>query len=500
MATVVFIGSLAIGGLLGSEFFPQSDEGRLYIMFKAGPDASLNRTGELARKIEVKLEKYPEVEFMLTKIGGEQTPANQGDVFIKLKPIEERDRNAIELASIIREDIADIAGLSMQVSLNPGKGGGEQAVEFSVRGSDISVVKKLANQLEDIMRQAPGGVDYENSEKLARPEVQVHIDRDLADDLGISIASAAMAVRNLVDGFVVSRLKDKDEEYDIRVQLAPEYRNRLDDLYRLKIKSNKKINGEDFFVELGTVASLASASSPTEIRRYNRQKEVKIGCNLQEGYATSDVVNYVYSRMNELNVPAGYKISVVGTAEMQEESFGNIFMAMFLAIIFIYLLLASQFESFVDPFAIMLSLPLAVVGALITLYITQSTLNIMSMIGVVMLMGLVTKNAILLIDFIKQLRRKGLSRMEAILKAGPIRLRPILMTTFAMIFGMLPVALSLGSGAEFKAPMARAVIGGLISSTLLTLIVVPVVYTILDDMVAFVLGKETIRAELQPED
>jgi len=330
--------------------------------------------------------------------------------------------------------------------------------------------------------------------------MQVFVDRDLASDLGVNVGGLAMTVRNLVDGYVVSRFKDKDEEYDIRVQLAPEFRKKLNDIERFKLTSDKKVRGEDLLVELGSVATLTTASAPTEIRRYNRQKDIKVGCNLREGFVMSDITNHVYSRLPDLNIPPGYEIAVVGMAEFMEESFANIMMALLLSIIFIYLLLASQFESFIDPLAIMLSLPLAVVGALITLFVWNSTLNVMSMIGVVMLMGLVTKNAILLIDFTKQLRREGLSRTQALLKAGPIRLRPILMTTFATIFGMLPIALALGTGTEFKSPMARAVIGGLISSTLLTLVVVPVVYTILDDISAFFMGRETVKVEAESAD
>jgi len=376
-------------------------------------------------------------------------------------------------------------------------GGGEQQVEFSVRGPDFEEVKILANVVEDYMRDAPGSIDVENSEKLARPEIQIFVDRDLANDLGVSIGGLASTVRNLIDGYVVSRYKDKEEEYDIRMQLAPEYRNRLDDIERIKAPSTKKVYDEDILVELGQVATLTSSTAPSEIRRFNRQRDIKVGCNLKEGFVTSDITNLIYSKIPEMNIPPGYEVAVTGSAEFMEESFRNIFMALILSIIFIYLLLASQFESFIDPLAIMLSLPLAIVGALITLYVWNATLNIMSMIGVVMLMGLVTKNAILLIDFTKQLRKEGLSKVEALLKAGPIRLRPILMTTFATIFGMLPIALALGAGTEFKSPMARAVIGGLISSTMLTLVVVPVVYSILDGIAAFFIGKETVKSVRQ---
>jgi len=497
IAFILFIGSLGIGSLLGSTFFAQSDESQFFVVFKAGPDASLQRTGELAKEIEERISNYPEVQYMLTSIGGSQTPVNEGQIYVKLIPINDRSRSSFELVALVRDDLRDIAGLTIQVQTNEGEGGGSQDVEFSVRGPDLTEVKILAGQLENIMRQAPGGTDFLNSEKLARPEIQVHVDRDLANDLGISIAGIAMTVRNLIDGYVVSRFKDVQEEYDIRVRLASEFRNRLDDLSRLKILSSKKVNDVDFQADLGNVAELVTASGPTEIRRYNRLTEVKIGCNLLEGYATSDVVGYVNSRIPEINVPPGYEISVVGSAQMQEESFANIFMSLILAIIFIYLLLASQFESFVDPLAIMLSLPLAIVGALLALFVWNSTINIISLIGIVMLMGLVTKNAILLIDFIKQQRRKGVERTQAILIAGPIRLRPILMTTFAMIFGMIPVALGLGEGAGFKAPMGRAVIGGLISSTVLTLVVVPVVYTIFDDIVAYFLGRETVKKEVE---
>ena len=497
LASIVFFASLLLpmSGYLGSEFMPQSDQGQFLVIFKSGPDVSLERTGVLAKKIEDKIAKYPEIKFMLTTIGGTQTPVNEGQVFVKLKPMSERERSSFQLITQAREDLADIAGLTIRVQAQAGEAGGNQDVEYSVRGPDLNEVKILAAQVEGYMRAAKGAIDIENSEKLARPEAQIDVKRDLANDLGISIAGVATTVRNLIDGVVVSRFKEKDEEYDIRLRLAKAFRRNIEDLEQIKIKSTKKVRDEDLIVNLGHVANFTMASGPTEIRRYNRQREVRVGCNIMEGYASSDVVNYVSKALKDMVIPAGYKVSVVGTAEIQEESFANIFMSLILAVLFIYLLLASQFESFIDPLVIMLSLPLAIVGALLTLFIWNSTINIVSLIGIVMLMGLVTKNAILLIDFIKQQRRNGVERFQAILIAGPIRLRPILMTTFSTIFGMLPVALGLGESAGFKASMGRAVIGGLISSTVLTLVIIPVVYTLFDDIVAFVLGHETVRVE-----
>jgi len=235
-------------------------------------------------------------------------------------------------------------------------------------------------------------------------------------------------------------------------------------------------------VPLKQVARLDQRGGPTEIRRYDKRREVMISGNIAAGAFAGDVRAAAFDKVKNIPTPPGYTITATGEAEIQQESFSYILVALFLGIIFIYFVLASQYESFTDPFAIMLSLPMALVGALFGLFFFGSALSIMSFIGIVLLMGLVTKNAILLVDFVKQARARGESRTDAILAAGPIRLRPILMTTLAMIFGMLPLALALGPGAELRAPMARAVIGGLISSTLLTLIVVPVVYTLLDDL------------------
>jgi len=499
MATFLFLIALGAGKFIGSEFLPQTDQAQLVVTFKASPDESLDYTASLAARIEEKLKKHPEVVSILTRIGGSNRNVNEGDIFVKLVPKNKRAKTVFQLIPEIRKDLSTIAGLSVQVATERNEGGGEQQIEYSIRGPDHEVVRRLANEVEDLLRRAPGAVDILNSEKQGRPELQIHVDRDIANDLGLSIGAIAGTVRNLIDGVDVSRLKENDEEYNIRLMLDPKYRRNIDDLSQIKIFSVKNMKGEKSHFELGNVASLKFASSPADVRRYDRQRSASVGCNLAEGYVLSDVSDFITANLSQINIPPGYKIEIVGAGEIMAESFSNIFMALILAIIFIYLLLASQFESFIDPLAIMLSLPLAVVGALLLLLVWRSTFSIMSLIGIVLLMGLVTKNAILLIDLTKQLRRKGIPRTEALLTAGPIRLRPILMTTFAMIFGALPLAFGLGPGAEFRAPMARAIIGGLISSTLLTLVVVPVVYSILDDMLKRLTGRETVAVEI-PED
>jgi HAE1 family hydrophobic/amphiphilic exporter-1 len=314
--------------------------------------------------------------------------------------------------------------------------------------------------------------------------LRIEVDRELANDLGLNIASIGGTVRSLVDGAQVSRIRDGDDEYDINIQLAPKFRTNEEDISRIYIPSHKQIRGEDIIVPLRQVVKIYESTAPTEVNRFDRQREVRIGANLAEGHPMSDIINHIELYRDSLDIPSGYSLKTVGEAEIQEESFRNIFASLILAVIFIYILLASQFESFLDPFAMGMSLAMAPVGAIIALLLFRTPMSIMSLIGIVLLMGLVTKNAILLIDFIKQSRARGIDREEAILMAGPIRLRPIMMTTLAMIFAMIPLALALGPGAEMRAPMARAVIGGLVSSTLLTLIVVPIVYTLLDDLAA----------------
>ncbi len=486
-----FIISMFLGArFLGSEFIPQQDRAELYVNFKSAAGSSLDRTAELAGLLEQQIASHKDlVRYQLLTIGGTYTPVNEGSIYIKLVDKNQRRQSVFDFSSELRNELLTIPGIKSSVAMEAGHGGGSQQLEYSVRGPDFARLKALATRVESAIKTAPGAVDVENSEKQARPELRVAIDRQVANDLGLNLAIIGTTVRSLVDGADVSRFKDGDEEYDINVRLAPQYRTNIEDLNSIYIPSSKKIRGEDFSVPLRQVANIYQAAAPTQISRYDRQREIRIGANMAPGHVISDVLNYVEANRPALDIPVGYLVAPVGEAEIMQESFQSIFFALFLAIIFIYLLLASQFESFLDPFAMGMSLVMAPVGAILALLIFKSPVSVMSLIGIVLLMGLVTKNAILLIDFIKQARRRGMDRTEAILQAGPIRLRPIMMTSLAMIFAMLPLAFAIGPGAELRAPMAQAVIGGLTSSTLLTLIIVPVVYTLLDDLASFVGGK-----------
>ncbi len=498
MATVSFIFALFLGSFVGTEFMPQTDRGEIRISVDTPPGTDLQTTSERMLQMENILRSYKDVKLIFTTIGSGQNPVSSGRIFVKLIDSELRDISALLLIDTIREMLAVVPGVEYSIGSGEHEGPGGKQVEISIRGLDIDIVTELVHKVEDIFDQTIGTVDISNNLEEGKPELRINLDRGLANDLALNVYNIASTVRSFIDGQVVTRYKDGDEEYDVRIRLKETERSDAADIGQLLVASNKEISGRrSFLVPLSHVATIEKASSIGRYNRYDRLREGKVSSNVSSNVFSGSVLNEIMAKVADIDVPPGYSIKVSGTGEIMEESFQNIYVALFLAIIFIYLLLASQFESFFDPFSIMFSLPLSLIGAIVAMLVSSSSMSLVSMIGIILLMGLVTKNAILLIDFIKQKRHQGISRTEAILIAGPIRLRPILMTTFAMIFGMLPLALGIGPGAEFRAPMARAVIGGLISSTLLTLVVVPIIYTIIDDVIAFFLGRETTQLETE---
>jgi HAE1 family hydrophobic/amphiphilic exporter-1 len=292
-----------------------------------------------------------------------------------------------------------------------------------------------------------------------------------------------MSIRAMVDGTVATQYAEGGEQYDVRVRLARDDRTSLESIRNLTIKSSKDARPEQkLLIPVSYVADVSPGSGPSKINRFDRQREIRIDANLAAGRQLGDVLADIITRTKALDIPAGYSVGVTGSGEMQAQSFLNIFLALALAVIFVYIVLAAQFESFTYPFSIMLALPMSLIGAIFGLLIANSALSVISLIGIIMLMGLVTKNGILLVDYANVLRDRGMERTQALIQAGATRLRPILMTTFAMIFGMIPVAFATGEGSEMRSPMGQAVIGGLITSTLLTLFVVPVVYSMIDDL------------------
>lgn len=475
----VFVGSMMMMGMLGSAFFPATDRGEFYIKVNAAAGTSLEQTDAICQRIEKRLREREEVTDIVTSIGGETTPVNKASMFVKLVKKHERTQGVEQIMDEVRAEMKNIPGTALDIRTEGGPGGGEKPLTLSVRGPDLNKIKEIADQLEGIYRRTEGTVDIEQSLEPSKPEIRVRIDRDKAADLGVNAFVVASTVRSMVDGYVATKFQDEGEQYDVRVRLKESNRRSIDDIENLSIAGFK--GGDKINVRLGDIAEVYEGVGPSVINRYNRQREIRVDANLS-GRLLGEVLGDVNREIKKLNLPAGYSIKTVGEGEMQAEAFFNILISLLLAIIFVYIVLAMQFESFIHPFSIMLSLPMAIIGAVLALIAFDSALSVMSLIGIIMLMGLVTKNAILLIDYTNVQRERGLSRTEALLKAGPTRLRPILMTTFAMIFGMVPVAFGMGEGAEFRAPMGQAVIGGLITSTMLTLLVVPVVYTILDDI------------------
>jgi HAE1 family hydrophobic/amphiphilic exporter-1 len=477
----LFVFSFVLMGMLGSEFFPQQDQGEFDITIEAAPGSSLQQTDKITQQIEDKLKGNHNIINILTTIGSGNNTVSQATVHVKMKSKKERDYSVQEYMDRLRQQIK-IPGTNISYGLPGGPGGAEKPVTFSIRGENIATLNSISENVKEILRTTPGAVDVTSSLESSKPEVKITIERDKASQLGVSPAIIATTVRSLVDGVDVTKFEDGDEQYDVRVRLRPADRTTIENVSNITVKSNNQSNGGGtLLIPLSDVTFLDRGVGPTRVNRYDRQREIRIQSNLS-GKFLGEVLGEAQENISKLKLPSGYSIEVAGEGEQQAESFLNILISLALAIIFVYIVLAAQFESFVYPFSIMLALPMSIIGAVIALLIAGSSMSVMSMIGIIMLMGLVTKNGILLVDYINIQRERGHSREEAILIAGPTRLRPILMTTFAMIFGMIPVAFAVSEGSEFRSPMGQAVIGGLVTSTILTLFVVPVVYTILDDI------------------
>jgi hydrophobic/amphiphilic exporter-1 (mainly G- bacteria), HAE1 family len=477
MALVAIASSFSIFGKLGSEFMPGADAGRFLVTYKAKPGLSIERSTEIAREIESRIRQHAGVDYTYATVGGSSGKAiNEGSVYVGLTPRKTR-RHFSFIKSDVRRDLARFRSVDSSI-VEADSFGGEKPIQVSLRGPDVAGLLPLGKHLLQLVKKVPGAADIETSEQEAQAEVRLNVNRSAASDLGLDLGTVATTIRGLVAGNVVSQFEDSDgDSYDVRMRIGRGERSEASDLLGLDLPAR----GGMSLVPASQVVQLESGSAPSKIRHYDLLREVRISAST-EGRSLGDVVNDIKAQAATLNLPSGYRIDYTGDAENMTESFGYVMQSLGLAVILIYAILASQFRSFLQPLAIMLSLPLSLVGVAGLLWASNDTLNMMSMIGVILLMGLVTKNAILLIDFANVQRREGMTRREALIAAARVRLRPILMTTLAMIFGMLPLAFELGSGAEARAPMARAVIGGLITSTLLTLVVVPVVYTFLDDL------------------
>jgi hydrophobe/amphiphile efflux-1 (HAE1) family protein len=475
LAVVLFGGSLMLVPMIGGEFVPQVDDGHIQLRLKTPIGSSLDYSDAKLRQAEAALAEFKEIESVSTIIGSWEG-RNYSEVHLKLTDVHKTHRRSQqEMEKVIRDRLEKIAGISMTV--------GQRPIYIAILGNDEAKLDTVAHTLMDKMRKIRGIADIEYSQEGANPATIVKINHELASDLGLTVQQIGTALRPFVAGDQTNRwLAPDGQNYEVNVQLPKSGREKVADLADLSVASSKvDAMGNPIMIPLRQVVQFIPSTSPQMLKRQALQRRVAVFAGL-EGRPLGDVMGDVNKEMKALHLPDGVRFDVGGDAQQMEETMAGFGVALGIAVIFIYLVLASQFGSFLQPIAIMVSLPLSLIGVLVALLVTKTTLNIFSIIGVVMLMGLVTKNAILLVDFANHGQREGRSQFDALMEAGQVRLRPILMTTLAMIFGMLPMAIGTGEGGETQAPMGRAVIGGVITSTLLTLVVVPVAYTYLDSL------------------
>ncbi len=473
IAIFSFLASFAIVPLVGTEFVPTADEGFITLRLNTPVGSSLEYTDGKVRQVEAVLKGVPEIVLAMTTVGSDEG-RNYARVNLKLADLGDRSRSQKEIERALRSEVKSIPGIELTFGYN-------RPVWVNLLGPDPQTLTTLIGEFAEKIARVPGIADLETSEKAAAPALSIRLNNDAAADVGVTVQQVGTTIRPLLAGDTVSYWLGPDgQNYEVNVQLPKDSRRLAADLGNLYLSTTKRgPDGEARMVPLRQVAEIVETTSPQIIKRQELQRRVALYANV-EGRPSGDANKDVQKIIKESALPPGYRFDVGGQAKNMEEAFQAALAALGLAVIFIYLILASQFASFTQPFAIMASLPFSLIGVFLALLLTGTTLNLFSMIGFIMLMGLVTKNAILLVDFANRARRGGAGLHDSLLQAGQVRLRPILMTTAAMIGGMLPLALGLGEGGEIQAPMGRAIIGGVITSTLLTLVVVPVLYTYLD--------------------
>jgi HAE1 family hydrophobic/amphiphilic exporter-1 len=483
IAVAAFVGGLGLFTIMETEFFPAFDHGEFMVRFKTAPDASIEETKTRLGAVLGVLKQYPEIDRTYAAIAPSESDTVQNAmVYVHLRDKSERTRTQRQLMPDIRAKLQKIPGIILSIEDDPDNN--QKPFILLVRGEDIPTLKEYAAAIKAKLYKIRGLVDLEATLEQDLPEYRLVVDRERARNSGIGTDMLVRTIGTLIGGQVISTYEDESgEAVGVRVRLPQALRQDVRQVTELRVAVPT-----DSGVSLVPIADLVKVQrsiSPAEISRQDMSRQVQISANL-DGLPVGTAANKALETAATIPMQPGYSVRMSGDTEIMIESFGYLGEALILAIVFVYLILAAQFESFIDPLAIMLSLPLSIVGMAGMLVLTRDTVNMFSLIGLILLMGLVTKNAILLVDYSKVLRRRGMERREAMIMAGRTRLRPIMMTTLAMIFGMLPLALALGQGAEMRAPMARAVVGGLITSTLLTLIVVPVVYTLLDDLAIWI--------------
>ena len=487
VALATFVGSFFIIPVLGAEFVPKADLSETQINFYTPVGSALEVTEARGRQIDAVLRELPEVRYTVVTINSGQAAGKIfGTVYVRLLDRKDRTRSIEQLTVPLRQRLANIPGITV-TNIGQTDIGGGKSLQFSIQGTDLAELARLSREVLAKIEKIPGLVDLDSTLKADKPTVAIEVNREAAADAGVNVNGLATTLRTLVAGTTVGNWRAPDgENYDVNVRLAPGSRDSIADLQRLPINVAPTSDGATRTVRLSQLADVSPGTGPSQINRRDLNREINIDANAY-GRSSGDVSADIRKVLDAVAWPPGYRYAFGGSTKNMNESFNYAIGALALAIVFIYMILASQFRSFLQPLALMSSLPLTLIGVVLALLMFRSTLNMFSVIGIVMLMGLVTKNAILLIDFAIRSRNGDhgeapMAREAALLHAARVRLRPILMTTLAMVFGMVPLAFALSEGSEQRAPMGQAVIGGVITSSLLTLVVVPVVYCYLDDL------------------
>jgi HAE1 family hydrophobic/amphiphilic exporter-1 len=481
-------GYLVLSGVVGSEFTPQEDDAQFTVSLQMPAGTNLDATDQATRQVEqLILQEVPETVVMLTNVGsggsmfgmGGGSAINSASIKVRVVDKSKRSRSTTDIVEALRPLVKKVPEATISLVLSTSVGGGNMtsAVQVQITGPDPNRLIDLADQVEAVMRTVPGTTDVQNLDAARAPETRLVVDRQRALNLGLSPAQVAGVLRTSLTGTQVGTFKEEGRtEVDITLRMPASVRNDLEQLSDLPLGYK---NGQ--VIRLSQVTTQRNDLAPALVKRVDRQRQLSVSSGVS-GRASGDVANDVEAAIKaQVTFPTGYAAKLSGMAEAQRESFADLGSALFLSIGLIYMLLVALFQSWLNPLAIMFSLPVAVVGAFGGLLLTDNTLNIISMLGMILLVGIVTKNAILLVDFTNVLRKeRGYNRRDALVEAGRLRLRPIIMTTAALVCAMLPLLLSMGAGSEIRAPLAAVVIGGNITSTVLTLILVPVVYTFFD--------------------
>ncbi|HEY9188625.1 MAG TPA: efflux RND transporter permease subunit [Ignavibacteria bacterium] len=478
ITTIIFFASIYLFNFIGTGGSPKGDRPDFNIIIQAQSGSSLENTDKIVKEIESILFKEQNVEYVFSVIGNTDGSSDEATMNVKLNT-----RGITkQFQDYIRPKLANITGATISFQESSAIGGAAASairqlpIQINLRGNNLENLMKASEIVKSSLKEIQGLVDINTDYRTPKPEIIINIDRDRANRLGVNTFQIANAMKTVIDGDVASKFRSGEKLIDIRVRAEKDIREDFENI------SNIFISSKNGLISLNQIATLSISNGPTQIKRNERTRQITVAANTITGTAVNEIKNKIDNKLRNINLPKDVTYIFGGQVEQTGEQFQSLFISLILAVIFVYMVLASQFNSFIQPFSIMLALPLSIIGAIIALLVGNKLFDTVAFIGLIMLMGLVTKNSILLIDFTNVLRKKGYNRFDAIVEAGSTRLRPIIMTTLAMILGMVPVAFGFGTSTDFRAPIGYTIIGGLISSTLLTLVIVPVVYSLIDDI------------------